>query len=153
MKWILYFLAAGWAHENHNHNHSYKQDKVEKAPDLYLAVINASYVQSVKPIFEKKCLDCHGGKTKFPWYYKIPGARQLIDHDINESKEHLDFTTGFPFKGHHTPKEQIQSIAEVMRDGSMPPWRYWLAHWDSKITAEEREVILRWTKDSLFLFP
>lgn len=114
-------------------------------------IINETYLKSVKPIFEKKCLDCHGGPTKFPWYYKIPGAKQLIDHDIEESKEHMDLTSPFPFKGHHTPKEDLESIAKVIEQGEMPPWRYLIMHKETKISAEETVLILKWTQDSIKL--
>lgn len=153
MKQFLFFVVLFstiklFGHEKEKHH---RVAELPKKEIPVTSLINVSYEKLVKPIFEKKCFDCHGGKTKFPWYYKIPGAKQLIDHDIEESKEHMDLTSAFPFKGHHSPQEDLESIAEVIEKGEMPPWRYWILHREAKITAEERAIILQWSRESLGL--
>ncbi|MBK9039223.1 MAG: heme-binding domain-containing protein [Bdellovibrionales bacterium] len=70
-----------------------------EAPNDQLSRINELYKDKVKPIFQKKCFDCHSQNTQYPLVLQIPGARQLIDGDIEEAKEHLDFTNDFPFGG------------------------------------------------------
>lgn len=146
---LLSLTALVFAHENHDHKKSGSHEKVD-AP-LTLAAINSVYLQNIKPIFQKKCFDCHGGTTKFPWYYKIPGAKQLIDDDIEEAKEHMDMSKDFPFQGHGKPVEDLKEIAKVMRKNEMPPWRYWIIHWETRLTEEERRLILEWTDEGLEL--
>lgn len=150
MKLFLCFFVAFpvplFGHGNEKHARPAELPKKEVPAT---EVINSTYQKLIKPIFEKKCLDCHGGETKFPWYYNIPGAKHLIDHDIEESKEHMDLASPFPFRGHHTPKEDLESIAEVIEKDEMPPWRYWILHQETKVSPEEKAVILQWCKDSL----
>lgn len=54
---------------------------------LFIFRINQEYLKTVKPIFQKSCFDCHGNTTVYPWYYKVPGVKQLIDNDIDEVKQ------------------------------------------------------------------
>src|SRR3989338_5754589 len=62
-----------------------------------LARIRILYNTLARPIIEKKCFDCHSSQTKYPAYYKLPLVKWLIDSDISEAKEHLDFEKPFPF--------------------------------------------------------
>lgn len=112
------------------------------------ATINRAYVETVKPIFQKSCFDCHSGTVNYPWYYKIPGARQLIDRDIREAKEHLDFSKDFPFGGHGKPLEDLKAIEDAVRDGAMPPFRYWILHREARLSDAERKAILEWVQAS-----
>lgn len=66
---------------------------------------------------------------------------------MKEAKEHLDFTNDFPFQGHGSPKEDLEAIADSMRDESMPPFRYRIMHWKTQLTDQEREMILKWAQN------
>lgn len=106
--------------------------------------INRRYVEHVKPIFVEKCGDCHSSRIHYPWYYPVPGVRQLIDRDHREAMKHLDFSSDFPFGGHGSPKEDLRAIQESLRKDSMPPFRYRALHWKSKLTAEEKRIVTEW---------
>lgn len=153
------FAPVVFAHKNHAHppasqeGDAQKKEQaapmhVEKVEDAAFKRINEGYVAKVKPIFQRKCMDCHGGKTEYPWYHKIPGIKQMIEADIAEAREHLDFSPGFPFKSHATPKEDLDAIAETTQDRSMPPFRYRLMHSSTALTDEERRAILDWVEAS-----
>jgi hypothetical protein len=113
-----------------------------------LEAIRAAYRKEVEPIFRAKCFDCHSDQTRYPWYYRLPGAKQLIDRDIREAHKHMDMSAGFPFKGHGTPSEDLEAIAKVVSKRTMPPLRYILMHWNSRLTEEEEKAILRWAEES-----
>ncbi|MBI1908715.1 MAG: heme-binding domain-containing protein [Deltaproteobacteria bacterium] len=115
-----------------------------------LSLANQLYRQNVRPIFETKCFDCHSDQTRYPWYYRLPGVRQLMDHDIEEAREHIDLSHDFPFGGHHPLKEQLKDLKEVVEENEMPLWRYRLLHWNSGLTDEERRIILEWLEKSQF---
>ena len=122
---------------------------VSNEPDPgVLATINDFYKKDVRPIFKNKCLDCHGSLANKPWYYELPGARQLIQRDIREAKSHMDMSNGFPFKGHGSPKDDLESIERTINENSMPPWQYLLMHWDSRPSEEEKQIILNWINQS-----
>ncbi len=150
---LLGLIAQGsLAHEPSRHAGHVDEQRIETPESgpskKILDAINKQYVEEVRPIFRAKCFDCHSTETHYPWYYKLPGVRQLLDHDIREGKKHLDMTGGFPFKGHHTVKDQLKSIEKSVREGTMPLWRYRLLHWNARLTEEEKGVILQWVEDS-----
>jgi hypothetical protein len=111
--------------------------------------INISYQKKVKPIFKKKCFDCHGTITDFPWYYNIPGIKQLMDHDIAEAKEHMDMTNDFPFGGHGSPVSDLNSLRESIVNGTMPILMYRLTHPDSKINQTEQKIVFEWIDNAI----
>lgn len=116
--------------------------------DIY-ADINNKYLKDIKPIFEKKCFDCHSNKTKYPWYFKLPIISGVIENDIKKAKEHLDFSNDFPFISHDTPQKDLVSILKSAEKKSMPPFQYRIMHSDSKITDEDIKIIKAWVDSSL----
>src|SRR3989338_8759883 len=135
MKILFLFLMGGLlslgaqAHET-AHGSRRPTNTVALSPTA-LTAINRDYVQNVRPIFAQKCFDCHTGQTRYPRYYSLPGVKQLIDRDIREGRKHLDVSDDFPFKSHATPQEDLEEIAEVVKENTMPPWRYWVLHRDT----------------------
>jgi hypothetical protein len=116
------------------------------AQDNPIDSINEEYKKKIKPIFEQKCMDCHSSKTQWPWYHKIPGIKQLLDHDVAEGREHIDFSNDFPFEGHGTPYEDIHAIHKAIEEDSMPPFEYRLMHPNSKLNTQEKQTVLEWAK-------
>lgn len=106
-------------------------------------IINKQYREQIRPIFKKKCFDCHSDMTNYPWYYTIPGIKQMMDYDIKEAKKHIDMSKDFPFISHETPLKDLDSIREIVLNVDMPPLRYILAHWDAGLTQDEKESIIK----------
>ena len=92
----LYVLGHGGEDHSNKTMRTERSTPNDKEQKKYTK-INQAYLKIVKPIFKKSCFDCHGNSTVYPWYYKIPGIKQLIDSDIREAKRHLDFSKDFPF--------------------------------------------------------
>lgn len=149
----IFLLAHGTEQHDTVQNQTIKintaeSNQSEKRDELY-SNINRQYLDQIKPIFEKKCFDCHANATKFPWYYSIPGIKQMIDHDIKEAKEHIDMSKDFPFLSHETPFKDLQSLRQIGLKGGMPPLRYILGHWETRLTDDEKKSIIQWTKKSI----
>lgn len=143
---LLMVLAASFAvsHEAHHKTKKPVEIEIEK-----LKKINADYIQSVKPLFQKACLDCHSANSNSPWYGSIPGAKQLIQSDITEARKHLDMTQDFPFQGHASPKEDLESISKTIADKTMPPLRYRIMHPSAAFGDRDRRTIQDWIEKSL----
>lgn len=116
-----------------------------------LKAVGAAYEKNILPIFAAKCLMCHGVVPKFPLYAKVPPSSWLVRHDMEEAKEHMDMSFGFPFHGKDakTPMEALTEIAEVVRENEMPPLVYKIMHWHSSLSDEEKKIILSWTNQGM----
>jgi hypothetical protein len=111
-----------------------------------IARIKTDYQALIQPIFQAKCFDCHSDRTHYPFYYRLPGAKQIIDKDIRQARKHLDMSQGFPFKNQIEPEKDLDVIHDVVSDDDMPPLLYRLAHWSSGLRESEKMAILRWAE-------
>lgn len=141
-----------WGHGDEDHSEMKKEIQPVASADNELkqkyTQINKLYIKTVKPIFKKSCFDCHGNTTNYPWYYKVPGVKQLIDSDIKQSKKHLDFSKDFPFISHETPLKDLDAIGKSVNNNSMPPFRYLIMHGDKKLTKDEIKQVDKWIRES-----
>ncbi len=146
---MIFLPVAAQAHQQHHETHDVSESELEeKHRQEKLVKTNELYKDKVKVIFQNKCFTCHSQNTVLPWYYPLPGAKQLIDSDIKEAKKHLDFSDDFPFKGHGTPSEDLDAIKEAVEENSMPPFRYRALHWGSGLKENEKKTILDWVHES-----
>ncbi|MBY0385979.1 heme-binding domain-containing protein [bacterium] len=145
----LCFAIKTLAHNSEHGGHQeQKHETISDSKEQILNKINEEYIAQVKPIFQKSCMNCHGSLTKYPWYHILPGAKQLIDYDVRESKIHLDMTNDFPFGGHGSPIEDLEAIKKVIDKKTMPPFRYRALHWSSALKTEEIKTIYTWIERS-----
>ncbi len=151
---IMLFIAPPLVLSHGDNEHEQKTNvkkELSKDNNLLKAYkeINENYNKNIKPIFKKKCFDCHGLITQSPWYYKIPGVKQMIDYDIKEAKKHLDMSEDFPFISHETPLKDLESLKEVSMEDDMPPFRYIIGNWDARLDKKEKQAIIKWTEESI----
>lgn len=146
---LILFTNFSFAHKNHHETQKQPSTpETAQVPVTNLIEINEIYKRDVKPIFQRSCFDCHSQNPNLPWYYSLPLVHGLLEKDMKEAKEHLDFTNDYPFEGHGSPKEDLEAIADAVRDRSMPPFRYRIMHRSSGLTEPEREAVLKWTTES-----
>lgn len=143
--------AEIFGHGGEDHSKDKKKTAPKKSEINKYKVIGLNYKKKVEPIFKKACFDCHSNQTVYPWYYKIPLVDTYIDSDITEAKSHLDFSEGFPFISHDSPKNDLSSIFKSITDNKMPPQNYLWLHSDAKLTIEDVKEVKVWVKDSLRL--
>ncbi len=148
---VLGILSApiAFAHKGHDHHSGHVvQPSVEREKPVFVKIA-VLYHDQIEPVVQAKCMQCHGGTPRHPWYYSVPGVKQLIDRDVAVGKEHLDFSRGFPFASHATPPEDIQAMKEVAEENSMPPFLYGLAHANDRLNENDRKRISEWATQSL----
>ncbi|MBF0290247.1 MAG: heme-binding domain-containing protein [SAR324 cluster bacterium] len=129
-------------------SHAPKKTNANEQKIMAIQKINNTYQKSVRSIFADNCFNCHSNTVEYPWYYKLPLVKQLIDRDIEEAREHLDMSKGFPFDGHGSPTDDLKILREAVQEESMPPMRYTLLHRDSILTKKEKQQILGWIEKS-----
>lgn len=147
---LLSFVSLeAHTHKGEDHARSRAETAKFKTSEETLRKINEIFISEIVPIFKSKCLDCHGTGNEKPWYYIVPGIKQMMDHDISEAKEHMDMSDGFPFRGHGTPIEDLESLRDTLNEESMPPWQYKVINWDSNLTEKEKKIVYQWINKSI----
>lgn len=111
--------------------------------DSVFAMVNEMY-QPVKPILQKSCFDCHSQSTCYPWYYKLPLIKGMIDDDIRKARERLDMSHDFPFSGRVNSLKLLTEIREEVEHGEMPLLSYRLLHWGTLIEGERQDSLFAW---------
>ena len=151
---LVMFSSIAFGHGDEDHSNGAKKvgDTEIVANEISkedLDIIALEDEKSVKPIFQKKCYDCHGSGNKKPWYYIVPGAKHLMNSDISEAKYHMDMTNGFPFSGHGTPLDDLNSLRKTTKENTMPPKKYLIMHWGNSLGNEDKKIINKWIDNSL----
>lgn len=85
------------------------------------------------------CFDCHSNETDWSrWYTGVAPASWLVQHDVEEGRERLNFSDW-------TRRTEVQreprEMAEVIREGEMPPAQYLILHAEAKLTDAQKEQL------------
>lgn len=83
-------------------------------------------------IAQRACFDCHSNETVWPAYARVAPISWLIAKDVQEGREHLNFSE---WDG---PNEDVDAVVDMVESGEMPMRRYVLLHRDAVLT--EREI-------------
>ena len=97
---------------------------------------------------QTSCADCHTMETAMPYYSKIPGAKQLVEWDINTGRALFDLTANIPDPGMKPSEVTLARIEWAINNGDMPPLRYSAMHWNSFITPGKKKSIDEWITKS-----
>jgi len=71
-----------------------------------------------------------------------------MNNDMSEAKRHIDMSYDFPFRGHGSPIDDLNALKRTIRKGDMPPVKYRIMHWNSKLTESEIREINDWIEKS-----
>ena len=99
---------------------------------------------SVAASVRAACYDCHSHETTWPWYSRIAPVSWLIASDVNEGREHLNFSE-WPAEADRAAKK-LDRVNEVLDYREMPPKKYTLLHADARLTETQRKEIMDWTE-------
>jgi mono/diheme cytochrome c family protein len=81
------------------------------------------------------CYDCHSNVTEWPWYSEIAPLSWLVQRDVDEGREKLNFSES-------GGGEEAGEAAETVRDGEMPPFSYTLTHPGARLSDAERAELI-----------
>jgi hypothetical protein len=82
------------------------------------------------------CYDCHSNETVWPWYSNIAPVSWLVQHDVEEGRQRLNFS--------EWPPRRLErgEMGEVIYEGYMPPSYYTILHSNAKLTDAEKQVLV-----------
>jgi hypothetical protein len=96
----------------------------------------------IKEILKKACYDCHSNETEWAWYTKIAPMSFLTVKDVDEGREHLNFSDWGKFSS--KADKVKEEIWEEVREEHMPPWMYRVVHSSAKLSLEEKDALREW---------
>lgn len=98
----------------------------------------------VAALLHAACYDCHSYETTWPWYAHIAPASWLVVSDVNEGREHLNFSA-WPHADPARAAKKLDRINEVLDYREMPPAKYTLIHVNARLTDAQRQSLLDWS--------
>jgi len=99
----------------------------------------------VREILRRACYDCHSNETRWPWYARLAPASFLIGHDVKDGRKELNFS----FWDHYETRRKtrkLKELAEQVEKNKMPQWYYVALHPEAKLSADDRELIIKWAR-------
>lgn len=105
----------------------------------------------VLDILKNSCYDCHSNNTRYPWYVNIQPLGWIMARHIKKGKQNLNFSQ-FGTYSKRKQADKLKSIAESLKDNTMPLSSYAIMHTDAKLSTTDKNLITDWAsnaKDSL----
>jgi hypothetical protein len=121
-----------------------RPDRTDPAENPALLMTSRLSVPAdVRAILDRSCIDCHSYRTQWPWYTAVAPASWVVADDVEEGREHLNFSEW----GRYTMKRQAAKLemisAEVDR-GSMPLKGYLLLHRGAALSEADKDRLCEW---------
>lgn len=86
---------------------------------------------------QRACYDCHSNETVWPWYSNIAPVSWLVQHDIEEGRRQLNFSTWLTGGKGREPGEAV----EVVNEGWMPLPTYLIANPQARLSDAEKQAL------------
>jgi hypothetical protein len=103
---------------------------------------------ALKSVLRRSCYDCHSNETRWPWYSYVAPFSWLIANDVKEGRREVNFSVWNQFTGARRARK-FKEIVEQVEGNKMPQWYYVLLHPEAKLSASDKEMILKWAKRPL----
>ncbi len=120
-----------------------KKDNVSSYESVSDFVTYVDLPKDVEVIFKQNCYNCHSDHTQYPWYASIGALNLVINHHIEEGKEHLNFSDW----KRHSEDVQLHKLSEIyeeVEEGEMPLKLYSLIH--GGLSTAEKNTLLNWSE-------
>jgi mono/diheme cytochrome c family protein len=99
--------------------------------------------EDVLAIFRQSCFDCHSNESTWPWYSNIAPVSWLVAKDVEEGREHLNFSEWNALDA-KARRELAEEIIEEVSEGEMPLWFYTPLHKGSEVDGAELAKLRAW---------
>ena len=98
----------------------------------------------VMAVVEESCYDCHSNETTWPWYAYVAPVSWLVAHDVEEGREHLNFSAWTSYDADERA-DKLEEIWDEVEEGKMPLGKYVRLHGEAALTDADLEVLRAWT--------
>lgn len=94
-------------------------------------------------VLKESCYDCHSNETNWPWYAYVAPVSWLVAHDVNEGREHLNFSDWSNLDRNRQVRK-ADEIREHVDEGEMPLEIYLVNHDEARLTDDDLATIRAW---------
>jgi hypothetical protein len=89
-----------------------------------------------REIAHRACYDCHSNETRYPWYSNVAPMSWLLQHDIDEARQVMNFSEW------DRPHGVVLDAPGMVESRAMPPSQYLLIHTDARLSDQERTALI-----------
>jgi hypothetical protein len=90
-----------------------------------------------RALVQSACFDCHSNETRWPAYSSIAPSSWLVEYDVDTGRRHLNFSEW------HREQRHAKDAAEQVQGGDMPPTYYGWMHAQARLSAADRDRLVR----------
>ena len=90
-----------------------------------------------RELAQRACFDCHSNETVWPWYASVAPVSWLVQHDVDEGRQYLNFSEW----GTNGEGEEAGELYEVILEGEMPMSNYLITHPEARLTDGEMAAL------------
>lgn len=85
----------------------------------------------------RACFDCHSNETVWPWYSNIAPLSWLVQHDVVEGRERLNFSEW------GQRRQETDDLFKVIESSEMPPQQFLILHPEARLTTAEKQLLIQ----------
>ena len=102
----------------------------------------------VSDVVMEKCMACHSRNYDLPFYAKIAGIRQIIEQDYRDGLRAMDLNAELVEADADKPvgETTLAKMEWVINNNTMPPAKFTVVHWSSRLSEEEKKLIRDWVR-------
>lgn len=89
-----------------------------------------------RELMQRACFDCHSNETEWPWYSNIAPVSWLLQRDVDEGREKLNFSEW------GRGDQEVDEIFEVVKEGEMPLPIFLITHPEARFNDLEKQALL-----------
>ena len=97
----------------------------------------------VKAILSDACYDCHSNETEYPWYSNVAPISWWLKGHVKEARKNVNFSEWTSLSA-EDKKYKLNECIEEIKNGSMPPSSFKLAHPEARLSDEQKQKLLDW---------
>lgn len=121
----------------------------QKAQAEGAAMPSMEKFSKVATVVGDKCMACHSRGYDLPFYAKVPGIKKIIEEDYNDGLRAMDLNMELVRSKTPMVGETVLAKMEyVIENDTMPPAKFAIVHWGSRLSAEDKQNILDWAKET-----
>ena len=98
----------------------------------------------VKAVLHAACYNCHSNLTHWPWYGYVAPVSWLLASDVNEAREHVNFSEWDSVPAGERPFK-VKHIWKEVEDGEMPLLMYRLVHPEARLSEDQKKLLRDWS--------